>query len=47
MWDDEAGAFCPHALDVLSFRDGQIAAVDAFLDPGVFPVFGLPSALAP
>jgi RNA polymerase sigma-70 factor, ECF subfamily len=47
MWDDEARAFRTHAVDVLSVRDGQIAAVDAFLDPAVFPAFGLPSELAP
>jgi RNA polymerase sigma-70 factor (ECF subfamily) len=44
-WDAEAGVFRAFALDVLSLRGGRIAAVDAFLDPAVFPGFGLPAQL--
>jgi ketosteroid isomerase-like protein len=38
--------FRAYALDVLSFEDGRIAAVDAFLDRTVLPAFGLPGELA-
>jgi len=46
MWDADARVFRVYALDVLSLRDGQIAAVDAFLDSAVFGAFGLPEELA-
>jgi RNA polymerase sigma-70 factor (ECF subfamily) len=46
-WDEQAGLFRAHALDVLSFAGSRIAAVDAFLDPAVFPRFGLPLELQP
>jgi RNA polymerase sigma-70 factor (ECF subfamily) len=42
---DDTGAWPLHALDVLSFRDGRIAAVDAFLDPAVFPFLDVPLEL--
>jgi RNA polymerase sigma-70 factor (ECF subfamily) len=45
MWDAERDAFVLHAIDVLSFRGDRIAAVDAFLDPGVHPAFGAPLEL--
>jgi RNA polymerase sigma-70 factor (ECF subfamily) len=45
-WDQEAQVFRAYALDVLSFEDGRIAAVDAFLDRTVLPAFGLPGELA-
>jgi RNA polymerase sigma-70 factor (ECF subfamily) len=31
----------PFAIHVLEVSGGRIAAVHAFLDPGLFPVFGL------
>lgn len=31
-WDEEAGLFLPHAVDVLTFRGDRIAAVTTFLD---------------
>jgi len=45
IWDADAAVFRAYALDVLSLRDGQIVAVDAFLDSAVFPPFGLPDQL--
>ncbi len=45
FWEDEPQAFVLHAIDVLSFRGDRIAAVDAFLDPAVFPAFGAPLQL--
>ena len=44
MLDDD-GVFRLHAVDVLSIRAGKIAAVDAFLDPAVFPHLGVPLEL--
>ena len=43
----EDGVFAAHALDVLSFTGGRIAAVDAFLDPAVLARFGHPLTLEP
>jgi RNA polymerase sigma-70 factor (ECF subfamily) len=45
IWEDERDAFVLHAIDVLSFRGDRIAAVDAFLDPAVYPAFGAPLEL--
>jgi RNA polymerase sigma-70 factor (ECF subfamily) len=45
-WDEEQGAFRGHIIDVLTLRDdGQIAAVTAFIDAGLFERFGLPPEL--
>jgi RNA polymerase sigma-70 factor (ECF subfamily) len=44
-WDAEAGTYRLRALDVLTLRDGRIAAVTAFLDPTVLTDFGLPDQL--
>src|SRR5262245_10452430 len=39
LWDDEAVAFTPYALDVLTFDGPRIAAVDAFLGREVLDEF--------
>jgi RNA polymerase sigma-70 factor (ECF subfamily) len=44
-WDEARGAYVASVLDVLTLRGERIAAVTAFLDPGVFPRFGLPPEL--
>jgi RNA polymerase sigma-70 factor (ECF subfamily) len=44
-WDEERRAYVAFALDVLTFRGGQIAEVTAFLDGSVFARFGLPEEL--
>jgi RNA polymerase sigma-70 factor, ECF subfamily len=36
------GAWVPHGVSVLEIEDGQIAGIDAFLDPGLPPRFGVP-----
>ncbi len=36
------GVLAAHALHVLTARDGGIAAITVFLEPELFPVFGLP-----
>jgi RNA polymerase sigma-70 factor (ECF subfamily) len=41
------GAFEPFEIQVLEIADGRIAAIHAFLDPALFPVFGLPSTPGP
>ena len=42
MWDEEAGKYLSFCIDVLTLREGKIAAVTAFIDRDVFPSFGLP-----
>jgi RNA polymerase sigma-70 factor (ECF subfamily) len=35
------GTWIPHGISVLAIEDGQIAAIDAFLDPALVPRFGV------
>lgn len=44
LWDDEADAYLPGGLDVLSIRDGRVAEVVAFLSADLTE-FGLPARL--
>ena len=44
--DPKRNLFLPIALDVLTLRGGQIAAVTAFRTPAIFRRFGLPDELA-
>jgi RNA polymerase sigma-70 factor (ECF subfamily) len=44
-WAEERGAYVAAVLDVLTLRGERIAAVTAFVDPGVFVRFGLPPEL--
>jgi ketosteroid isomerase-like protein len=44
MWDDEARAFVPGGLDVLTIRDGRVAEVTVFLEADLTR-FGLPARL--
>jgi RNA polymerase sigma-70 factor, ECF subfamily len=37
-----SGGLEPFGIHVLEVADGRIAGIHAFLDPGLFPVFGLP-----
>ena len=37
----DGGALEPAALHVLEWRRGEVTALHAFLDPGLFPLFGL------
>jgi RNA polymerase sigma-70 factor, ECF subfamily len=43
-WDGEA--FRPMALQVLTLRDRRIDEIAGFVQPSLFPVFGLPESLA-
>lgn len=45
-WDDARGRYVGYVLDVLTLAGDRIAAVTAFIDPTVFPRFGLPADLA-
>jgi RNA polymerase sigma-70 factor (ECF subfamily) len=44
-WDDAAGCYLSHVLDVLTFDGQQITAVTAFIDARLFRRFGLPAQL--
>jgi RNA polymerase sigma-70 factor (ECF subfamily) len=37
----------PWSVELLTLRAGKIAAVTSFIDPAVFPLFGLPPAMGP
>jgi RNA polymerase sigma-70 factor, ECF subfamily len=45
MWDDDAGAYAAHVIDVLTLRGDQIAAITAFIGAELFAGFGLPAEL--
>jgi RNA polymerase sigma-70 factor, ECF subfamily len=42
---DPAGGFSPWALHILEISDGRVAAWTNFLDPELFPAFGVPRHL--
>jgi len=42
-----SGALEPFEIHVLEIADGRIAAIHAFLEPALFPVFGLPPTPEP
>ncbi len=41
LWDNDRGAFVACALDLVALRGPMIAEVVSFLDPALFPIFGL------
>jgi RNA polymerase sigma-70 factor (ECF subfamily) len=46
-WDAQRSEFAADGIDVLTLNpEGRIAAVTAFLDPALFPRFGLPERFA-
>jgi RNA polymerase sigma-70 factor (ECF subfamily) len=45
-WDDERQHYVASVLDVLTLRGAKIAQVTAFINPRLFPRFGLPDALS-
>jgi RNA polymerase sigma-70 factor (ECF subfamily) len=45
VWRGEAGAFVPHCVNVLTFRDNRIEEIAAFLDTSVFRAFELPATV--
>jgi RNA polymerase sigma-70 factor, ECF subfamily len=44
-WSDDAAAYLPTVLQVLTFDGDRIAEITGFVDPAVFPRFGLPGSL--
>jgi hypothetical protein len=47
VWDEEAHAFVPHGVNVLTLRDAQIEEIMTFLTPDALQGFGLPAASGP
>jgi RNA polymerase sigma-70 factor (ECF subfamily) len=45
LWDDDAGAYVPGGLDVLTIRGGRVAEIVSFLSADLTD-FGLPATLA-
>jgi RNA polymerase sigma-70 factor (ECF subfamily) len=45
--DSETGRYRAAAIDVVTFEGAMIKDITAFITPGIFPRFGLPSELAP
>ena len=46
LWVEQAGAFLPEGLHVLTLRAGEIEEIMAFRSPEVFPRFDLPALIA-
>jgi RNA polymerase sigma-70 factor, ECF subfamily len=45
LWDDDAAAFMPNCLSILSLREREIEEVTAFLTPEAFRRFELPASI--
>ena len=45
-WDEQAAAFVPHSLSVLTLREGKVDQITAFLTPDPFTHFDLPASIA-
>lgn len=45
LWDEQATAFRPETIIVLTLQAARIAEITAFRSPGLFPRFGLPEQL--
>jgi RNA polymerase sigma-70 factor, ECF subfamily len=45
IWEDDLGHFRPNAIHLVDLRGDRISGMTAFLDPAVFPPFGLPGHL--
>ncbi|PXY30896.1 sigma-70 family RNA polymerase sigma factor [Prauserella muralis] len=46
LWNDAAGAHAAWSINVFTVRGERIAGITSFVDPGWFPLFALPAALA-
>jgi RNA polymerase sigma-70 factor, ECF subfamily len=44
-WDPERGSYLPTVLQVLTFDGAKVSEITGFVDPSVFPGFGLPETL--
>jgi RNA polymerase sigma-70 factor (ECF subfamily) len=45
VWDEQAGRYLPHDVIVLGVAGEEIGEIIAFLDPTLFPLFGLPESV--
>jgi RNA polymerase sigma-70 factor (ECF subfamily) len=45
LWDEQTEAFMPYCLYVLTFREGQIEEITAFVTPETFQRFDLPESI--
>jgi RNA polymerase sigma-70 factor, ECF subfamily len=45
LWDEQAEAFTPYCLYVLTLGQGEIEAITAFVIPELFEPFGLPNSI--
>jgi RNA polymerase sigma-70 factor (ECF subfamily) len=45
VWDESAGRFLPHGVNVLALSGSRVSEINAFLYPKDYPLFGLPEAL--
>jgi RNA polymerase sigma-70 factor, ECF subfamily len=45
LWDEQAGAFRPETIIVLTLRAARVEEITAFRSPELFPRFGLPEQL--
>jgi RNA polymerase sigma-70 factor (ECF subfamily) len=46
LWDEKAQTFNAHSITVLGMRDGLITKLNAFLDPALVTLAGLPESLS-
>jgi RNA polymerase sigma-70 factor (ECF subfamily) len=46
LWDDDRSAWVAAGLDLLALRGDRVAEVVSYLEPDLFPVFGLPRAMS-
>jgi RNA polymerase sigma-70 factor (ECF subfamily) len=46
LWDEQAEAFMPYCLYVLTLREGQIEEITAFVTPETLQRLGLPESIA-
>jgi RNA polymerase sigma-70 factor (ECF subfamily) len=46
LWDEDAQAFMPNCLTILTLRENQIEEITAFLTPALFHHFDLPASIA-
>jgi RNA polymerase sigma-70 factor, ECF subfamily len=44
-WEEGAGSFRPHSVNVVALQGARIAEITAFLDPGAIVRFGLPGEI--
>jgi hypothetical protein len=46
LWEEQAEAFTPHCLYVLTLQEDRIQEITAFVTPDMFQRFSLPASVA-